>query len=231
MLRTRRRFQASLENLEGKALLSAIPVLSQATFNQVVHQIDLAAGTYAKTHNPNAFDAALAKISFKVPYGNSQLYPTWQADESIYSSSVPGSGVQMVQQLKADLASYVVTSVADGTMAIRGHWIGDPAAPKTSTVVVPVLSQKTYNSVLHQIDQAAGTFAKTHNPTAFDAALARISFKIPYGNSQLYPTWQADESLYSSSVPGSGVQMVQQLKADLQSCVQTAVAADSIRFH
>jgi hypothetical protein len=95
---------------------------------------------------------------------------------------------------------------------------------------VPVLAQKTYISVLHQIDQAAGTFAKTHNPTAFDAALAKISFEIPYGNTQLYPTWQADESIYSPSVPGSGVEMVKQLKADLQSYVQTAISTDSIRL-
>jgi len=122
MLRTRRRFQASVESLEGKALLSAVPLISQATFNQVLKQIDQAAGTFAKTHNTKAFDAALAQISYKVPYGHGQLYPTWQSDEAVYDPAVPGSGMAMVRQLKADLKDYVQTSVAVGSIAIRGRW-------------------------------------------------------------------------------------------------------------
>ena len=82
----------------------------------MLHQIDRAAGTFAKTHNPNQFDAALSQISRKVPFGHDQLFPTWQADESIYDPSVPGSGRQMVQQLKVDLKDYIQSSVADGTM-------------------------------------------------------------------------------------------------------------------
>ena len=109
----------NVESLEGKALLSTLPILSQQTFNQVVHQIDRAAGTFAKTHNPNQFDAALSSISTKVPYGHGQLYPTWQSDEGIYDATVPGSGTQMVRQLKADLKDYVMTSVATTSIRYR----------------------------------------------------------------------------------------------------------------
>ena len=225
-MRTHRRFHASLESLEGKALLSALPVLSQGTFNQVLHQIDRAAGTFAKTHNATAFDNALAHISYEIPFGNSQLYPTWQADEAIYDPTVPSSGVQMVKQLKVDLKDYAQSAVADGTIAVRGRWLGvsDPPATRTNIVVTPVLSHTTYQKALTQIDRAAGTFARTHSATAFDAALAGISRTIPYGYSQLYPTWQADEGIYDSTVPGSGMQMVKQIKADLVSYVQTGVA-------
>ncbi len=230
-MRTRRQFAANVESLEGKALLSTLPILTQHTFNQALHQIDQAAGTFAKTHNPNAFDAALAKISYEIPYGHAQLYPTWQADETIYDPTVPGSGTQMVKQLKTDLKDYVQSSVADGTFGVRGNWIGVSTTASTSTAVVPVLSHQTYNSVLKQIDRAAGTFAKTHNATAFDAALAKISYEIPYGNAQLYPTWQADETIYDPTVPGSGTQMVKQLKADLHAFVVSSVADGSIRYH
>ena len=229
-MRTRRRFAVNVESLEGKALLSTLPVLTQHTFTQVLHQIDQAAGTYAKNHSPNAFDATLAKISYEIPYGHAQLYPTWQADESIYSPTVPGSGVQMVQQLKTDLKDYVQSSVANGTFGVNGNWISISTVTPTSTTVVPVLSNQTYNSVLKQIDQAAGTYAKNHSASAFDATLSRISSEIPYGHSQLYPTWQADETIYNPTVPGSGVQMVQQLKVDLKDYVATAVADGTIRF-
>ena len=232
-MRTQRRFQASLESLEGKALLSTLPVLSQTTFNGVLHQIDKAAGTFAKTHNPNAFDAALSQISYKIPYGHSQLYPTWQADESIYDSTVPGSGQQMVQQLKTDLTAFVQSEVAADAIRLRGQWggLGVSASTRTDPVVTPVLSHSTYQNAFKQINRAAGTFAKTHNAVAFDAALATISEKIPYGHGHAYPTWQADESIYDPTVPGSGQQMVQQIRADLQSYVQTSVADGLFRVH
>jgi len=225
-MRTRQRFVAGLESLEGKALLSGLPTFSQSAFNQVSHMIDRAAGTFAKNHNAAAFDAALSQISYKVPYGHDQLFPTWQADEGLYDPTVRGSGVAMVRQLKADLKDHVANAVADGL--IGGRALGNAAV--TTSPLVPVLSQGTYNSALKQIDRAAGTFAKTHNPAAFDAALSKISYSIPYGHSQLYPTWQSDESILDPTVPGSGVAMVQQLKADLHDYVATAVADGSIRI-
>jgi hypothetical protein len=119
MMSTRRRFQASLESLEGKTLLSGLPVLTSNTFNQVLHLIDRAAGTYARTHSAAQFDAALSQISTKLPYGHSQLYPTWQGDESIYDPTVPGSGPAMVKQIKADLKDYVTTAVAAASIRYR----------------------------------------------------------------------------------------------------------------
>jgi hypothetical protein len=138
----------------------------------------------------------------------------------------------MVRQFKLDLKDYVQTAVADGSIALRGNWTWmlDPGTSGTGAVVTPVLSHTTYQKVLKQIDRAAGTFAKTHNANAFDAALSQISREIPFGHNQLYPTWQSDEGIYDPTVPGSGVQMVQQLKVDLKDYVQTAVADGSIRF-
>jgi hypothetical protein len=233
MLRTQRRFLAGLESLEGKALLSALPLLSQATFNQVVHKIDQAAGTFAKTHNANAFDAALSQISYKVPYGHGQLYPTWQSDEGIYDPTVPGSGAAMVRQLQADLKDYVQTAVADGSIRLRGKWSTSIFASANGSVTpqTPVLSHTTYQNALKQVGRAAGTFAKTHNENAFVASLSQISSTIPYGHNQLFPTWQSDVGVYDSTVPGSGVSMVQQLKTDLKDFVQSAIADNSIRYH
>jgi hypothetical protein len=230
MVRTPRRFQASLESLEGKTLLSGLPVLTSSTFNQVMHLIDRAAGTYAKTHSAAQFDAALSQISTKLPYGHSQLYPTWQGDESIYDPTVPGSGQAMVKQIKADLKGYVQTVVADRTIRARGNFGFSTGASTATPPLVPLLTHQTYTSVLRQIDRAAGTYAKTHSAAQFDTALSQISTKLPYGHSQLYPTWQGDESIYDPTVPGSGQAMVKQIKADLKDYVTTAVAAASIRY-
>ena len=52
-MRTRRRFAANVESLEGKALLSTLPILTQNTFNQVLHQIDRAAQA-AKKDRPRS---------------------------------------------------------------------------------------------------------------------------------------------------------------------------------
>ena len=92
MLRNRRQFRTTLENLEGKALMSNLPILSPSTLGQVMRQVDRAAGSYAKTHNENAFLGSLSQISYKVPNGHSQLLPIWQSDAAIYDPSVPGSG-------------------------------------------------------------------------------------------------------------------------------------------
>jgi hypothetical protein len=216
----------NVEPLEGKALLSTLPILSQGTVNQVLHQIDRAAGTFAKSHNENAFVVSLSQISTKVPYGHSQLFPTWRSDVGTYDPTVPGSGVTMVRQLKADLRDYVHTAVADGIIGLRGSG-GLSVATSTSggRAFVPHLSRNTYQNALRQIDRAAGTFAKSHSENAFVASLSQISTKLPYGHDQLFPTWQSDVGIYDPTVPGSGVTMVKQLKADLKDYVQTAIAS------
>lgn len=110
-----------VDGLEGKCLLSGVhwangpagvlPVTTVNIINRAQHSIDTAAGTYAKTHNAAQFDRALRTIADTLPYGDAQLYPTFQNDEGIYSPAVRGSGVQMVQQLHADLAAYVANNV------------------------------------------------------------------------------------------------------------------------
>ncbi|WP_250846923.1 hypothetical protein [Aquisphaera insulae] len=232
MIKPRRRFQAGLESLEGKALMSAIPVVTPATLNSVLKSIDRAAGTYAKTHNATQFDAALSAISHKLPYGHDQLFPTWQDDESIYDPGTPGSGLAMVKQLKLDVKDYIQSAVEDGSVRIKGSWAGISMASSAGTATpaaVPVLTGSTYNSVLKSIDRAAGTYAKTHNATQFDAALSAISHKLPYGHDQLFPTWQDDESIYDPGTPGSGLAMVKQLKVDLKDYVQSSVSDGTIR--
>jgi hypothetical protein len=229
-MRTRRQFPMSVESLEGKTLLSALPVLSQGTFNQVLHQVDQAAGTFAKTHNENGFIAKLSQISYRIPYGHSQLFPAWESDAAIYNQGSPGSGVTMVNQLKTDLVDYVQTAVGDGEIAVRGSWLARLTDPGSGAAPTPVLTQHTLNQVEHQIDQAAGTLAKTHNENAFAGRLAQISYEIPYGHTQLLPTWQSDMGIYDPSEPGSGVMMVGQLKSDLLSYVHTAVASGTIIY-
>lgn len=120
MSKPNRRAVLEVESLEGKVAPSAfLPVLTQRTFNQVLHQIDNAAGTYAKTQNARQFDFALAQISRRVPFGRANLYPVWQADEGIYSGVKDGSGLAMVRQIKADLVSYVQAGVSAGAFRFR----------------------------------------------------------------------------------------------------------------
>jgi hypothetical protein len=232
-MRTRRQLHVNVESLEGKALLSALPVLSLSTYNHVLGQIGGAAGTFAKTHNENAFVGSLSRISYEIPYGHAQLFPTWQSDVGIYQPGVVGSGSQMVAQLKADLTGYVQTAAADQSIALKGNWGPNFVGlnPGTGDPPPPVLSNATYNRAITQIGRAAGTFAKTHNENAFVATLSQISSTIPYGNQQLFPTWESDVSIYDPTVAGSGVEMVNQLKADVANYVHTAVADGTITFH
>lgn len=202
-------------------------MLSSSTVSQVVRLVDRAAGTFAKTHNENAFVATLSQISTKLPYGHTDLFPTWQSDVSIYDPTVPGSGMAMVNQLKVDLKDYVQSDAAEGIVRLRGNFGFDPPGG-SGAAGVPVLSTSTYQKEFQLIDRAAGTFARTHNENAFVATLSQISTKIPYGHSQLFPTWQSDAGIYDPTVPGSGMSMVKQLKSDLVDYVQSAVADGSI---
>lgn len=120
MNKRRRQVVFQVESLETKAAPSTfVPVLSHHTFNQVVRQIDRAAGTYARTHNARAFDAELSRASTRIPFGHSQLYPIWQDDESIYDPGTPGSGQAMVRQIKLDLGSYVRDGVQSQAFRFR----------------------------------------------------------------------------------------------------------------
>jgi hypothetical protein len=120
-MRRNRRATLQVEALEGKALLSAppLPVLTHHTFDQVLRQIDQSAGAFAKTRNTNGFIAGLSQISFEIPFGHRALFPVWQTDVGIFKPNVPGSGLAMVKQLKADLASYVKAGVAAGAFLFR----------------------------------------------------------------------------------------------------------------
>ena len=118
--RQRTRIGLRVESLETKSTPSPlVPMLSQNTLNQVLHQIDLAAGTYSKTQNPVQFDAALARISSRIPYGRTQLYPAWQNDEGIYTGVRDGSGLQMIHQITLDLVSHVRQGVFSGAFRFR----------------------------------------------------------------------------------------------------------------
>jgi hypothetical protein len=227
-MRNRRRFQMNVESLEGKALLSTVPILSSSMVSQVLRLVDRAAGSFAKTHNENVFVSTLSQISTKLPYGHGDLFPTWQSDVSIYDPTVPGSGTAMVKQLKADLNDYVQSDAADGLVRLRGFGFDPPV--RSRTAAVPVLSTSIYQKEFQLIDRAAGTLAKTHNENAFIATLSQISTKIPFGHSQLFPTWQSDVGIYDPTVPGSGTAMVKQLKSDLTDYVQSAVSDASIRL-
>jgi hypothetical protein len=120
MRTNRRRTVIQIETLEGRAVPSTVlPVLTHHTLHQVLHQIDNAAGSFAKSHNANAFDASLSRISSRIPFGRAQLLPTWQADENIYDPATRGSGVAMIKQIKVDLIQYVKDGVSNGDFKYR----------------------------------------------------------------------------------------------------------------
>ena len=200
MSRTRRQFRAGIELMEEKALLTAAPVISQATVATVLKEIDQAAGTYAKTQNADQFLTELSRISDQAPNGQEQLLPTWQEK---------GSGVQMVEQVKTDLMNYLSSS---------------------NVTFVPTVSRDTIDSVVKQIDRAAGTYAKTQDSDLFLAALEKISYEIPYGHTDLFPTWQTDTDIYDSTVKDSGLQMIEQLKTDLKENLTSAAENGTIRI-
>ncbi|AGA30825.1 hypothetical protein [Singulisphaera acidiphila] len=120
MRKPRRQTALQVESLESKAAPSSfVPVLTQNTFNNVVQQIDLAAGNYAKTHNAKQFDARLAQLSTRIPFGQAQLLPTWRENESIYNGTRDGSGAVMVQEIQANLILYVRAGVQSGAFRFR----------------------------------------------------------------------------------------------------------------
>ena len=224
-MRTRRRFAANLESLEGKALLSTLPIMTQNAFNQVLHQIDRAAGTFAKTHNARPFDAALSQISRKVPFGHDQLFPTWQADESIYDSDGPrlrpadGPAAQgRPQGLRPDLRRRRVDARPRQLSSVAS------TATATGTAVRPVLSHQTYKNALKQIDRAAGTFAKTHNPSRSTRPSRRSAARSPSATTSSSRPGRATSRSTTPPSPAPAWQMVKQLKADLKDYVTTSIA-------
>lgn len=115
MRKPRRQTTLQVESLEGKAAPSSfVPVLTQNTFNNVIQQIDQAAGNYAKTHNAKQFDARLAQLSTRIPFGQAQLLPIWRENETIYNGTRDGSGAVMVQEIQANLILYVRAGVQSG---------------------------------------------------------------------------------------------------------------------
>ena len=118
-MRSRKQVSLQVEQMEQKALLSALPVFTHRAFNHLVHEIHNAAGTFAKTQNQIAFATRIGNLSFQVPYGNAELNPKWQVDIGIYSPAVPRSGLAMVSQLKIDLANYVRAGVASGAFRFK----------------------------------------------------------------------------------------------------------------
>ena len=106
-MRSRKQVSLQVEQMEQKALLSVLPVFTSRALTHVVHEINQAAGTFAKTLNETAFAARIGNISFQVPYGHTLLNPTWQSDIAIFNPTVPGSGLAMTHQIKSDLASYI----------------------------------------------------------------------------------------------------------------------------
>ncbi|WP_406693613.1 hypothetical protein V5E97_21515 [Singulisphaera sp. Ch08] len=103
----------------------------------------------------------------------------------------------------------------------------DKAAPSS---FVPVLTQNTFNSVMQQLKQAAGTYSKTQNAAQFNARVTQLSSRIPFGRAQLLPIWQENQTIYTGVRDGSGAVMTQEMQATLIVYVRAGVQAGAFRF-
>lgn len=98
------------------------------------------------------------------------------------------------------------------------------------SALVPILTQNTLNSVVRQLNQAGGTFAKTNNFRQFDARIQQLSSRIPFGRAQLYPLWQGNESILTGNRDGSGAVMIQEMQANLTLYVRAGVQSGAFGF-
>lgn len=123
------RFTPRVEGVEGRdlpsvALAAAVapmrPVYTAWAYAHTFQAIDNAAGTFARTHNAQGFLASLSAISGQVPYGRQLLYPYWaHTATTVYNPAVPGSGLAMIHQLKAQLNFYVAVGTTNGWFTFR----------------------------------------------------------------------------------------------------------------
>ena len=74
---------------------------------------------------------------------------------------------------------------------VFGHFPFVQATPPVRQFQINFTSN-TFHYVIRDLNKIAHNFAVTGNVTTAENALARESFRIPYGNQNLLPTWQAD---------------------------------------
>lgn len=91
--------------------------------------------------------------------------------------------------------------------------------------LVPVMTQRTFNSVIRQVGLAGGTFAKTQNFAQFESRLFQISSRVPFGRAQLFPIWQTNTTIFNPAQPGSGLAMVREVQFSFVAYVQAGVAS------
>ena len=116
-----------VESLEARQLLSGtvipalaqLPILTMFRFNSTLSGIEQAVGTLPRTQNISQFDATLATLSARLPYGR-QLLSQWKNDQSIYDPAVSGSGLAMQEQLLSDTVAYVQNGTTQGLFAVTG---------------------------------------------------------------------------------------------------------------
>jgi hypothetical protein len=85
-------------------------------------------------------------------------------------------------------------------------------------------TSRTYHFMIQSLKQIARNLAVTGNVTAAENALARQSFRVPFGNQNLLPMWQADlESLPSPTVAQALNVVVSDLNNYLESNVGTTL--------
>lgn len=86
-------------------------------------------------------------------------------------------------------------------------------------------TSNTYHFVIQDLKKIAKNFAATGNVTATESALARVSTKVPFGNANLFPTWQSDLSALQASGTATAAQAAQVVFNDLQTYLQTNVGS------
>jgi hypothetical protein len=82
-------------------------------------------------------------------------------------------------------------------------------------------TSNTYHNLINGLNSAAKSFARTGDVTALGNALTALSNKVPYGQLNLLPVWQADVE-NGTTIGGT----LQQIKADLLSYLNEGLGTD-----
>ncbi len=110
-----------VEAMESKELLSGgVPTLTMNALNGVVGDVQRIMGNLVRTQNDAHASAALARLSARIPFGATQLNPTWQRDLSTFAAGKAPPGTLLKTQILRDLYNDVFQGVRNGEFRVVG---------------------------------------------------------------------------------------------------------------
>jgi hypothetical protein len=111
-----------VEAMERKALLSALPqLLTMGTYREVKRELGAALGETVATQNLQALGPRLAAIAAQVPFGKSQLLPSWNHTAQAFNVTATQGAKYARGQLISWLRFVVQDDVALGVMHLVGR--------------------------------------------------------------------------------------------------------------